>query len=143
MRKQVDPYFICVLLSFLSLYCSLSSSFTATCKNINKFKCFDNIKAVDVTRTSFSCRSSLGSNIDDVSYVKDNKLIWKPEGYKTWVWRDQNINYVDIGGDDSKPPLLLIHGFGASIYHWRYNIPILAEKYHVYALDLLGFGLSG
>jgi len=38
--------------------------------------------------------------------------------------------------------LLLIHGFGASVYHWRYNIPVLAEKYHVFAFDLLGFGLS-
>jgi pimeloyl-ACP methyl ester carboxylesterase len=47
-----------------------------------------------------------------------------------------------MGGDASKPPLLLIHGFGASVYHWRYNIPALSEKYHVYALDLLGFGLS-
>lgn len=77
------------------------------------------------------------------TFIKDNKLVWKPDGYKTWVWRDMKVNYVDVGGDDSKPPLLLIHGFGASIYHWRYNIPALSEKYHVYALDLLGFGLSG
>ena len=41
-----------------------------------------------------------------------------------------------------KPPILLIHGFGASVFHWRYNIPILARDYHVYAIDLLGFGLS-
>lgn len=33
-------------------------------------------------------------------------------------------------------------GFGASSYHWRYNIPELARKYHVYAIDLLGFGFS-
>lgn len=37
---------------------------------------------------------------------------------------------------------MLIHGFGASVYHWRYNIPALAEKHPVYALDLLGFGWS-
>jgi pimeloyl-ACP methyl ester carboxylesterase len=36
----------------------------------------------------------------------------------------------------------LIHGFGASAYHWRNNIPALSQKYHVYALDLLGFGFS-
>lgn len=38
---------------------------------------------------------------------------------------------------------MLIHGFGASVYHWRYNIPALVkEGYRVLALDLLGFGLS-
>jgi pimeloyl-ACP methyl ester carboxylesterase len=37
----------------------------------------------------------------------------------------------------------LIHGFGASIGHWRHNIPILAQGgYQVFALDLLGFGAS-
>ncbi|NES80049.1 MAG: alpha/beta fold hydrolase [Moorea sp. SIO2B7] len=40
-------------------------------------------------------------------------------------------------------PLLLIHGFGASIGHWRKNIPVLAENgYRVFAIDLLGFGGS-
>ena len=40
-------------------------------------------------------------------------------------------------------PLLLIHGFGASIGHWRKNIPVLADGgYRVFALDLLGFGGS-
>ena len=40
-------------------------------------------------------------------------------------------------------PLVLIHGFGASIGHWRKNIPVLAEAgYQVFAIDLLGFGSS-
>jgi len=38
--------------------------------------------------------------------------------------------------------VLLIHGYGASAYHWRYQIPALAQHYRVYALDLLGFGWS-
>lgn len=38
---------------------------------------------------------------------------------------------------------MLIHGFGASLGHWRKNIPVLAQAgYRVYALDLLGFGDS-
>lgn len=42
-----------------------------------------------------------------------------------------------------QPALVLIHGFGASVYHWRYNIPALVKAgYRVLALDLLGFGLS-
>jgi pimeloyl-ACP methyl ester carboxylesterase len=40
------------------------------------------------------------------------------------------------------PPVLLIHGYGASAYHWRYQIPALAQNYRVFALDLLGFGWS-
>ena len=77
------------------------------------------------------------------------KLPWKPEGYETWMWRTAEgntyrINYVDLTTkeNENKPPLLLIHGFGASVYHWRYNIPTLARDYRVYAIDLLGFGLS-
>ncbi len=81
-------------------------------------------------------------SIQEFDYNQEEKLPWNPTGYKIWKWRDYNINYVDIGGDQKKPPLLLIHGFGASVFHWRYNLPALARKYHVFAIDLLGFGLS-
>lgn len=37
---------------------------------------------------------------------------------------------------------MLIHGYGASAYHYRYQIPALAKNYRVFALDLLGFGWS-
>lgn len=97
------------------------------------------------TRSTLGLLSTNSIKITDIldyDYKNDKKLPWLQKGYKTWLWNDYKINYVDIGGDLSKPPLLLIHGFGASIYHWRYNIPVLAEKYHVYAIDLLGFGLS-
>ncbi|MGH7998743.1 MAG: alpha/beta fold hydrolase, partial [Brasilonema sp.] len=58
----------------------------------------------------------------------------------TWTWRGHKIQYTVMGVGQ---PLLLIHGFGASIGHWRKNIPMLAQKgYRVFALDLLGFGGS-
>lgn len=38
--------------------------------------------------------------------------------------------------------MLLLHGFGASIGHWRFNVPVFAQDRTVYALDLLGFGGS-
>ncbi|PSN16948.1 alpha/beta hydrolase [filamentous cyanobacterium CCP5] len=57
-----------------------------------------------------------------------------------WTWRGHTIKYAVAGSGD---PLVLIHGFGASIGHWRKNIPVLAAAgYQVYALDLLGFGDS-
>jgi len=42
----------------------------------------------------------------------------------------------------ARPAILLVHGFGASTDHWRFNIPVLAQHYEVHALDLLGFGRS-
>lgn len=52
------------------------------------------------------------------------------------------VNYV-AAGPESGQPMLLIHGFGASGFHWRRNVNVLAaEGYRVYAIDLLGFGLS-
>lgn len=63
-----------------------------------------------------------------------------PISPKIWHWRGFDVNYAVQGDGD---PLLLIHGFGASIGHWRKNIPALVEQgYRVYALDLLGFGAS-
>lgn len=58
----------------------------------------------------------------------------------TWIWRDYPIQYTVSG---SGKPLVLVHGFGASLGHWRKNIPALAAGgYKVFALDLLGFGGS-
>lgn len=39
-------------------------------------------------------------------------------------------------------PVVLVHGFAGSTYTWRNLIPLLAQQYTVYAVDLLGFGLS-
>jgi pimeloyl-ACP methyl ester carboxylesterase len=40
------------------------------------------------------------------------------------------------------PPLLLIHGFGASTFTWRFVAPELAKTHRVIAVDLKGFGQS-
>ena len=67
-----------------------------------------------------------------------------------WLWRGYQIGYcVDgcpstqySGAAQSQPAVLLIHGFGASVGHWRKNIPVLAQMGRVYAIDLVGFGSS-
>ena len=62
--------------------------------------------------------------------------------FQTWTWQGHSIRYV-VAGSGAGVPLLLLHGFGASIVHWRKNISVLAEAgYCVYAIDLLGFGGS-
>jgi pimeloyl-ACP methyl ester carboxylesterase len=60
-----------------------------------------------------------------------------------WTWREQSIYYVRAGsGHPQRPPLLLVHGFGASTDHWRKNLACLKEDFEVWAIDLLGFGRS-
>lgn len=65
-----------------------------------------------------------------------------------WHWEhngiSHKIHYEKYPSKDTNkyPALILIHGFGASTFHWRDNIPTLSERYTVYAFDLLGFGAS-
>ncbi|MEB3160874.1 MAG: alpha/beta fold hydrolase, partial [Synechocystis sp.] len=63
---------------------------------------------------------------------------------RDWIWRGWQIRYSFRHPPQPSPlpPLLLIHGFGAAIEHWRYNIPVLSQHTSVYAIDLLGFGGS-
>jgi pimeloyl-ACP methyl ester carboxylesterase len=62
---------------------------------------------------------------------------------QSWQWRDRSIHYVRAENSDSThPPLLLVHGFGASTDHWRKNIEGLRGEFDVWAIDLLGFGRS-
>jgi pimeloyl-ACP methyl ester carboxylesterase len=60
-----------------------------------------------------------------------------------WQWRNQSIFYVKAGKKQrDRPPLLMVHGFGASTDHWRKNLAGLQENFEVWAIDLLGFGRS-
>jgi pimeloyl-ACP methyl ester carboxylesterase len=57
-----------------------------------------------------------------------------------WHWQGHQVAYT-VAGEGI--PLILVHGFGASIGHWRKNIPVWVEGgYKVFAIDLLGFGGS-
>lgn len=47
-----------------------------------------------------------------------------------------------IAGDEDAPPLVLIHGLGASKASWLPIVPALAKTHRVYAIDLPGFGSS-
>ncbi len=52
-----------------------------------------------------------------------------------------NIFYREAG-PETAPTILLLHGFPTSSHMFRNLIPVLAERYHVVAPDLPGFGFS-
>src|SRR5437899_6703694 len=45
-------------------------------------------------------------------------------------------------GPEGAPTILLLHGFPTSSHMFRNLIPTLADRYHVIAPDLPGFGFS-
>ncbi len=52
------------------------------------------------------------------------------------------VHYQEFG-HASDPPMILVHGYTASVYVWKTVAPMLAEEgFRVIAIDLLGFGFS-
>src|SRR5215470_3496712 len=52
-----------------------------------------------------------------------------------------NVFYREAG-DAKAPAILLLHGFPTSSHMFRELIPALADRYHVVAPDLPGFGFT-
>ena len=63
-----------------------------------------------------------------------------------WYWRGLRVRYTYFRPDDpvaqQRTPMVLVHGFGASLEQWRSNLQIWGQQRPIYALDLLGFGHS-
>ena len=62
---------------------------------------------------------------------------------RCYNWRGWRLAYR-VAGEAGAPPVLLVHWVyaGASSYEFRKNFKELSENFRVYALDLLGCGLS-
>jgi pimeloyl-ACP methyl ester carboxylesterase len=62
------------------------------------------------------------------------------------VLRRADLGEVSVfyreAGDPSRPAILLLHGFPTSSHQFRDLIPRLADRYHVIAPDLPGFGFT-
>jgi pimeloyl-ACP methyl ester carboxylesterase len=52
---------------------------------------------------------------------------------------DVELFYTDVGDGE---PLLLVHGLAADSHDWNWQIPALAERHRVVAVDLRGHGRS-
>lgn len=61
--------------------------------------------------------------------------------YRTATVDGRKVFYREAG-DPGAPTLLLLHGFPSSSHMFRNLIPLLADRYHVVAPDLPGFGFS-
>jgi pimeloyl-ACP methyl ester carboxylesterase len=61
--------------------------------------------------------------------------------YRTAKVDGRQVFYREAG-DPHAPALLLLHGFPTSSHMFRDLIPLLADRYHIVAPDLLGFGFS-
>ena len=70
-----------------------------------------------------------GDYFEWTSTTEDNNAAKVNVFYRTW-------------GDESKPKLVLIHGFPNSSFDYYKMIPYLANEYHIAALDFPGSGFS-
>src|SRR6201996_8756442 len=61
--------------------------------------------------------------------------------YRTVTVGDTKVFYREAGPQGA-PKLLLLHGFPSSGHMFRDLIPLLADRYHIIAPDLPGFGQS-
>ncbi|HEU4683018.1 MAG TPA: alpha/beta hydrolase [Nitrospira sp.] len=57
----------------------------------------------------------------------------------TVVVNGQRLAYLDVGQGD---PVILIHGFGGSMWQWEYQQHALSSRWRVITIDLPGAGLS-
>jgi pimeloyl-ACP methyl ester carboxylesterase len=61
--------------------------------------------------------------------------------YHSALVDDHRVFYREAGATE-RPALLLLHGFPSSSHMFRNLIPRLADRYHIVAPDLPGFGFS-
>ena len=72
---------------------------------------------------------------------------WGPQlerwgGVSRTIDIDGPVHYVDFGGPDDGPAVVMVHGLGGSHLNWCLLGPRLATTTRVMAVDLAGFGLT-
>lgn len=86
------------------------------------------------------CTTSSMSKRDLADYTAGLTYVTEPASL-FGTSEDVKIHYLEAG-DASLPPMILIHGFSSLAYTWQEDLPPLSQKYHVFALDMPGFGFS-
>ena len=63
---------------------------------------------------------------------------WKAAGH----YFSYKQHHIFVREEGTGEPLVLIHGFPTASWDWQQLWPALTQRYHVLALDMLGFGFS-
>ena len=90
---------------------------------------------IDPYKISFPMEATIGT--DPSNLARRLRMI----SYKQAAVDGSKIFYREAG-PKSAPTILLLHGFPTSSHMFRNLIPALADRYHVVAPDLPGFGFS-
>jgi pimeloyl-ACP methyl ester carboxylesterase len=90
----------------------------------------------------------------------DDPTFYGPRGRSAWLdidWRERQrwvlvdgapVNVIELGptedavGPEGAQPLVFVHGLAGSWPNWLEQLPVLAERRRVIAMDLPGFGHS-
>lgn len=78
----------------------------------------------------------------------DNTLTYASSTYEStsrFIDTAQGRLHYHVAGAENAAPLLLLHGSGPGVFGWanfRGNLPVFAEHYRTYILDMPGYGES-
>ncbi|MDH3973506.1 MAG: alpha/beta hydrolase [Deltaproteobacteria bacterium] len=81
----------------------------------------------------------------DLTKTRKQPVPQKIETWKELLERIEEPSTIDLYYEEEgsgEETLLLIHGFGQSLYTWRHLMPPLSKKYRLILVDLKGFGKS-
>jgi len=86
---------------------------------------------------------------DDFVFYSDLARDWYEGGdYFEWTSTTENNNSAKVNvfyrtwGDETKPKIVIVHGFPNSSFDFYKMIPLLEDEYHIAALDFPGSGFS-
>jgi len=90
----------------------------------------------------FAALAAVNATIRKNPLEPDDSVLGGTANY--FNWKHGRIFYKEAGLKKIGLPVVFIHGVGAgqSSFQWRKNFDPLSETFRVYAIDLLGFGLS-
>jgi pimeloyl-ACP methyl ester carboxylesterase len=74
--------------------------------------------------------------------VSGGRILELPSGALQVVEQGPTVGQPTRRKAAAAPPIVLLHGFGASLHWWDRMVPLLARRHRVVRIDLLGFGGS-
>ncbi len=90
---------------------------------------------------ALACAAWLAYRVPDLPYETLEAAYSSPSSQFITLETGGRIHYRDEGRVDG-PPLVLVHGFSASLHTWADWVALLGDEYRIISLDLPGHGLS-